>query len=241
MNTQVFPTAQDVEVAAADLLIRTITRAIQQRGQCLLALSGGNSPRGLYRRLATLLPAADIDLQQLYFIFADERMVPPTDRNSNFGMVQQQLITPLALRETQVIRIKGELPAQVAAVEYEQQLQQLLPRFGGRCDLILLGVGEDGHTASLFPGTSALHEQQHMVSAVFIPSLRSWRVTLTLPFINRARAVVFIACGARKAAIVNAVLMQPQFPASQVRPDQGSVTWMMDSAAASQFKKERIV
>ncbi len=236
------PTTGDFEIAAAGAIITKITAAIRERGKCLIALSGGNTPRGVYRCLADLLITQAVDLSRIHFIFSDERMVPPDDPNSNYGMVQHELISRMPILPLHVHRIRGEAKAEVAACEYERELQTLLPLFTGVCDLILLGVGEDGHTASLFPGTEILRERHKFVREVFVPHLASWRVTLTLPVINRARAVLFLVAGMKKAAIVKEILVSAKsredLPATMVQPHPGALTWMLDADAASQFLSE---
>jgi 6-phosphogluconolactonase len=158
-------------------------------------------------------------------------------------MVQRELISRVLIPPRHVHRIRGEVEAETAARDYERELETVFPMCAGRCDLILLGVGEDGHTASLFAGTTVLRELQHTVRAIFVPRLGSWRVTLTLPVINRARAVLFLVTGAPKAAIVGRVLASTQpredLPATLVRPDSGTVTWMLDAEAASELESDR--
>ena len=238
-RVDISPTVEDFEIAAATAVATTITAAIRERGRCLIALSGGNTPRGVYRRLGDLLVAQSVDLNRIHFIFSDERMVPPDDPNSNYGMVRNELISRAPVPAPNVHRIRGEAKAEVAAHEYERELQTVFSLFAGRCDLILLGVGEDGHTASLFPGTEALRELQHAVRAVFVPHLGSWRVTLTLPVINRARAVLFLVIGEQKAVVIGRIHASAQsredLPATLVRPHPGTLTWMLDAEAASQL------
>ena len=237
------PTVDEFEIAAARAALTAVTAAINERGGCLIALSGGRTPCGLYRRLGDLLVTQSVDLSRLYLIFVDERMVPPDDPESNYGMVRREFISRFPIPPLHVYRIRGEAKADAAARDYEQELQTVFPLFAGRCDLILLGVGEDGHTASLFPETEVLREMQRKVQAVFVPRLGSWRVTLTLPVINGARTVFFLASGKQKAAIVGKILASTQsnedLPATLVRPDPGTLTWMLDVEAASQIPLER--
>ena len=239
----ILPTVDDFEIAAASAAAEIIGAAIHDRGGCLIALSGGRTPCGVYRRLGDSLLAQSVDLNRAYLIFVDERMVPPDDSDSNYGMVEREFISRVPLPPSHVYRIRGEAEADDAARNYERELQTVFPLFAGRCDLISLGVGEDGHTASLFPGSEILRETQHEVRSVFVPRLESWRVTLTLPVINRARTVFFLASGKQKAAIVGKILASTQtsedLPATLVRPDLGTVTWMLDAAAASQVPLER--
>jgi 6-phosphogluconolactonase len=238
-RTDILPTVDDFEIAAAGAALAAITAAISERHRCLLALSGGDTPRDVYRRLGDLLVARGVDLSRVYLIFVDERMVPADDADSNYGMVQRELISRVPIPPSQVYRIRGEAKADAAARSYERELQTIFPLFAGRCDLILLGVGEDGHTASLFPGTEVLREMQHAARAVFVPRLQSWRVTLTLPVINRAQSVIFLASGRRKAAIVGKIFSGTErnedLPATLVHPHPGTLTWLLDAEAASQL------
>jgi 6-phosphogluconolactonase len=237
------PSVKDFEIAAARAVVAIISAAIHERGACLIALSGGSTPRGVYRRLGDLLITQSVDLSRVHLIFSDERMVAPDDPNSNYGMIQHEFISRIPIPPLHVHRIKGELEAEVAAREYERELKTLFSIFKGRCDLVLLGVGEDGHTASLFPGTNILRERHKTVRAVFVPRLVSWRVSLTLPVINRARAVLFLVAGKMKAGIVRKILERAKscedIPASLVRPHPGTLTWMLDVEAASQFLSGR--
>jgi 6-phosphogluconolactonase len=241
-RVEISPTVDDFEIAAAHAIAGVITAAIRERGGCLIALSGGNTPRGVYRRLGDSLVAKTVDLNRIHLIFSDERMVPADDPDSNYGMVRHELISRATIPALNVHRIRGEVKAEIAAREYQRELQTLFPLFTNRCDLILLGLGEDGHAASLFPGTRVLHELRHSVRAVFVPHLKSWRVTLTLPVINRARAVLFLVTGEQKATVVGRILASAQsredLPATLVRPHPGTLTWMLDVEAAAQFLSE---
>lgn len=237
------PTVADFEVAAAGAIAAVITAAVRARGGCLIALSGGNTPRGVYRRLGDLLSVQPENVRRLHIAFSDERMVAPDDPDSNFGMVKRELLSRISIPQQQIHRIKGEAKPDKAARDYERELEPLSTLAAGWCDIVLLGVGEDGHTGSLFPGSDVLREQHKSVRAVYVPHLASWRVTLTLPAINRARVAMFLVTGARKAAIVANILActQPRedLPATLVRPESGRLTWMLDAEAASQLHLER--
>jgi 6-phosphogluconolactonase len=232
-------TENDFEMTAARAILASIEQAIRRRGRCLLALSGGRTPIGVYRRLGALLPDSSINLNGIYLLFVDERMVPPDHPDSNYGMIHREFLSQISQSAMHVFRIKGELGAEDAARDYERNLQTVLPLFDGRCDLVLLGVGEDGHTASLFPGSDVLGENQRMACEVFAPHLGTWRVTLTLPAINRARAAFFLVAGKQKAEIVGKIFASAQpredIPASMVEPDSGTITWLLDAEAASQI------
>jgi len=233
---------------AAALILRVSEQAIRSNGRFLVALSGGSTPRTLYQTLNTPEWKGRFDWQKTVFLFGDERCTPPDYPESNFGMAQSALFQPLGIRPDHIYRIKGEHedPAS-AAKEYEEALRNLthcaapeLPRI----DLILLGLGEDGHTASLFPGTAALHEQARAVTVGQAPTGIRTRLTLTLGVINQATVVLFLVTGSSKASMVRAIL-EPQraaertFPAALVAPEAGELIWMLDQAAAAQLTIRR--
>ncbi|HLX13396.1 MAG TPA: 6-phosphogluconolactonase [Bacteroidota bacterium] len=243
-RVEILPTLGEFETAAAETILSSITEALRDRNKCLLGLSGGNTPREVYRHLGKLLVAQSVDVTRLHLIFVDERMVPPDDPASNYKMVQHELIEPASIPPSNVHRIKGELNPEIAASEYERELKPLFSIFNGRCDLIVLGVGADGHTASLFPGSEVLHEHERTAGAVFVPNLNSWRVTLTLPVINRSQAALFLVAGEEKAAIVGKIFANTHatedMPATMVSPETGTVKWMLDAKAASKLPLERL-
>lgn len=221
--------------AAATAFVELARAAIRARGRFCVALAGGETPRPLYQRLAAAGPDA-VDWTKVELCFGDERCVPPDHPRSNYGMVQRELLARVPLAPAQVHRICGEEPPQRAARLYASELETLFadqrpPRF----DLILLGLGRDGHTASLFPGTAALRERRRPVVAQYVEAQREWRVTLTLPVIGAAHAVWALAVGADKAEVVRRVLMgarQPEvLPMQAVAPEAG-VDWWLDAAAA---------
>lgn len=243
--------ARDIRIAGdADELVRetaqlfadVVRAAAQARGCCRIALAGGATPRGLYRHLAS---EAELRLrlpwEQLQVFWGDERQVAPDHADSNYRMARDALLAQVPLPAANIHRIPAELPdADRAARRYEAAIRQAfalgtgaLPRF----DLILLGLGADGHTASLFPGTAALAETQRLAVANRVNQLDAWRITLTLPVINCARTVVFLVSGADKAAALARVLEGTDeaatLPAARVRPRGGRVIWMVDAAAAS--------
>jgi 6-phosphogluconolactonase len=236
-HVDIYPGRGDLE-SAAELEVTGILRAaIRERGVCTVALSGGETPRGLYRRLAAVPPGESPDWSHVHLCFGDERMVHPDDPESNYGMVRDELISRAPVPAGNVHRIRGERPPDVAAGEYSADLSRTLPVSGGRFDLVLLGLGTDGHTASLFPGTPVLAEREQNVSPVYVPSLGVWRVTVTLPVINGAREVIFLVSGSGKRLIVRKVLDSPgpvqDVPATLVEPADSPPHWMLDADAAS--------
>ena len=227
--------------AAAGHFVRRARAAVQARGRFTVALSGGSTPRALYSLLAldqTLRLGVPWD--KVFFFWGDERHVPPDHAESNYGMAYAQLLSKVPVPEVNVQRFLGEQPdAELSAQRYERELQaffQLSPGQVPRFDLVLLGLGADGHTASLFPGTMAVKESQRLVSANWISELRSHRFTLTIPVFNNAACVIFLVTGADKAPALRSVLEDlPEaapLPARLIRPQDGELVWLVDRAAA---------
>ena len=214
---------------AAGFILDHGRAAIGARGEFRIALSGGNTPKPVYRELAAR--GQDLSWERTFITFGDERCVPPDDEKSNFRMAQESLFTPAAVPERSVARLRGEIDPHVAAQEYEDQLDVLAVQKGEmfyRHDLILLGMGDDGHTASLFPGTAALDEQLRKVVANWVPKLNSWRLTFTYPLIQHARCILFLVDGTKHPQLIDAVLGgDQQYPAARVRGGAAEVTWMI--------------
>lgn len=234
---RVFPDAPSLAQAAAIIFMETVIKATAGGAQCSLALSGGRTPQDLFRLLAEA-DSAQTNWEQTHFFWADERVVPPEHKQSNFRLAWEAWLSRLALPPGNIHRIRGELPAAAAAESYEGELRfffrgKSLPEF----DLILLGLGEDGHTASLFPGSSALEEKQRLALPVYHAGTANWRVTLTLPVLNNASRAIFLVAGVAKAPMVKAILGEgegrPQYPAGLVKLRQGQLLWLLDEAAAT--------
>ncbi len=235
-------TPQELFQAAAEEVLRVGAESIQQRGRFTLALSGGSTPKSLYRLIAANAPDR-LPWSKVFFFWGDERHVPPTDAESNYRMASQSLLSKIPVPPANVFRIPAEDPdAKAAARSYERTLREFFALQPGEfpvIDLILLGMGPDGHTASLFPGTDALQDQSHLVAANWVEKLDTFRITLTLPVLNAARNVVFLVSGADKAAALHEVLEGPaagkQYPSQLVRPIQGKLIWLVDRAAGSEL------
>ena len=214
---------------AARLILEQAREAIAERNEFRIALSGGNTPAPVYARLAA--EAHDLPWKSVRFTFGDERCVPPDDPKSNFRMARENLFVPAAVPEKSIMRLRGEIDPQIAAQEYEDQLNAIATERGERIyqhDLILLGLGDDGHTASLFPQTAALDETTRRVVANFIPKLNAWRLTFTFPLINHARRILFLVGASKNPQLIERVLAgDRQFPAARVDPSAGEVTWMI--------------
>ena len=217
---------------AAEFILDHARAALAEREEFRIALSGGNTPRPVYTEFARI--ARQIPWKRVRFTFGDERCVPPDDPQSNFRMARESLFVPGAVPETSVMRMRGEIDPQIAAQEYQDSLDLLAAQRGEtiyRHDLILLGVGDDGHTASLFPETDALDHKVRKVVANFVPKFNAWRITFTYPLINQARHVCFLANANKNRALLEQVLEgDQQFPAARVAPANGDLTWILAEA-----------
>jgi 6-phosphogluconolactonase len=233
-------TPQELFAAAAEEVVRAANDAVAQRGRFSIALSGGSTPKSLYNLLATNARNA-LPWERMFFFWGDERHVPPTDPDSNYRMADETLLSKIPVAAANVFRIPAENPdAAAVALAYEQTLQkffQLEPGQFPTFDLILLGMGPDGHTASLFPGTKALQEKNRLVVANWVEKMKTSRITLTLPVLNAARCVAFLVSGTDKATVLRAVLEEDvpaeQYPSKLVRPTEGKLIWLVDRAAGS--------
>ncbi len=233
MNREVIRTANFVSDAANFILAQART-ALAERGEFRIAPSGGNTPRPIYAEFGRI--ARDLPWERLRFTFGDERCVPPNNSESNFRMARESLFDSQSVPEKSIMRLRGEIDPALAAQEYEDALALLATQHGEttyRHDLILLGMGDDGHTASLFPGTAALTEQVRRVVANYVPKLEAWRITMTLPLLNQSRQVLFLARNDKNPQVLERVLAgDPEFPASLVNPPNGQLTWMIGAGPA---------
>jgi 6-phosphogluconolactonase len=214
---------------AAAFILEQARKTIAERKEFRIALSGGHTPAPVYARIAT--EAHDFPWDRVRFTFGDERCVSPDDPQSNFRMARENLFVPAAVPEKSIMRMRGEINPQIAAQEYQDQLNVIAIESGERIyqhDLILLGLGDDGHTASLFPGTAALEETRRLVVANFVPKLNAWRLTFTFPLIDHARHILFLVGASKTPQLIERVLAgDQQFPAVRVHPSAGDVTWMI--------------
>jgi 6-phosphogluconolactonase len=226
---------------AAQEFARLAQSAIGEAGRFAVALSGGNTPRGVYSLLAE--EYQDLPWNKVHVFFGDERNVPPDHLESNYRMAHEALLSRVALPAQNIHRFRTELGPESAASDYEQQLRSffhLAPGQWPRFDLLLLGLGDDGHTASLFPGTSALAECSRLAVANWVEKFHAFRFTLTFPVLNHAAEVLFLVSGAGKAETLKQVLgpgSQPlfpaqPFPAQRIQPENGRLLWLLDQDAA---------
>jgi 6-phosphogluconolactonase len=245
-SIEVLATAADLFHAAAEEFVRAGRDAIGAQGRFTVALSGGSTPKGLYSALASKY--ADFAWNRVFLFFGDERHVPPSDPESNYRMVNESLLTKIAIPPENVFRVHAENPdAAAAAEDYDAELRRFFQlRSGGqpgefpRFDLILLGLGPDGHTASLFPESPALEEQSRLVVANWVAKFNTHRITFTFPVLNRAAEVIFLASGAEKADMLHQVLegkSTPPLPSQRVQPSDGKLLWMLDEAAAAKLTR----
>ena len=235
-------TPQDLFQAAAEEVIRSATDAVAKRGRFTIALSGGSTPRNLYTLIAANA-STTLPWSQMFFFWGDERHVPPDSPDSNYRMAKESLLSKVPIPPANIFPVPAENPdaAQVADI-YEQTLRKFFAVAPGefpRFDLILLGMGPDGHTASLFPETAALQEKSRLVVANWVEKLGGSRITFTLPLLNSARCVTFLVSGTDKAAALHEVLEgnapAEKYPSRLVQPSDGKLIWFVDRAAASEL------
>jgi len=218
---------------AASFILNLAQRALAERSEFRIALSGGNTPRPVYSKLAQ--PGRELPWERVVITFSDERCVPPGDEQSNYRMARESLFVPAAVPQESILRMRGEAEPRIAAQEYQAELDRLARERGESIyqhDLVILGLGEDGHTASLFPETAALDETTERVVANFVPKFQTWRLTFTFPLINHARDVCFLVNANKHADLIERVLAgEPQYPATRVNPVSGHLTWILGEAA----------
>jgi len=213
---------------AANFILTRARESLDERHQFRIALSGGNTPRSVYAEMAR----CDLSWKKLLFTFGDERCVAPENNESNFRMANEALFRPASVPDSSILRMRGEIEPVLAAREYEAQLDVLAAKRGEKIyehDLILLGLGDDGHTASLFPGTEALSETERRVMANYVPKLNSWRLTFTFPLVFAARAVCFLIGANKDPRLIERIFSgDPALPAARVDQNAKSVTWIIE-------------
>jgi 6-phosphogluconolactonase len=236
---RIFPDLEAVSLAAAEMFAALAEQAVSSNGRFALALSGGRTPLRLYEILANAPFHDRIRWSSVHVFWGDERCVPASDLRNNAAKARRVLLDHVPVPSQQVHAIQSDLPSVQAAAQYEEELRNF---FDGRppvLDLILLGFGDNGHTASLFPHTPALRESKRWVSDVYLADQEMYRVTLTAPLINQANQVVFLVSGADKATALHNALegpYQPEvYPAQLIQPKTSSPVWLLDKAAAQKL------
>ena len=236
MNVETYEGPQELAEAAARAFVEGAARAISERGRLAVALAGGSTPKATYGVLARD-HAKDVDWPNVHVFFGDERTVPPEHEDSNYRMAWEALLDHIPVGS--VHRMRGELPPDEAAASYEEDLKEFFAEVPPVLDFVMLGIGDDGHTASLFPETPALGVTDRLVIANPVPKLDTTRLTLTVPVLNAAREVCFLVAGAGKAEALAEIMegeADPcQYPAKLVRPP-GGPAWMVDRAAAGALR-----
>jgi len=237
-NVLVCRDSQAVAEETAERFICAAQKSVAERGAFFVALSGGYSPRGTYQYLASEAMRNQVPWEKTFVFFTDERCVPPDHEDSNYKLINDLLLSKVPIQSSNVCRFPGELPPVEAALQYERVLSHIMgqnPRF----DFILLGMGQDTHTASLFPNSSALNESTRLAIENFVAQLNAYRLTLTIPVLRNARQIVILALGKQKASSVRDVLQGPMdeqaHPVQAIRPKNGHLLWIIDTEAASEL------
>ncbi len=238
-HIRIFSTVEALIGSAAQLIVDLAKKSVEEKGRFILCLSGGETPKGLYS-LLSMKPYCDLVPWKNTFVFwSDERFVPAEDDRNNANMATSALLSKIDIPSTHIFPIPVNLLPEEAAKKYEETLQAFFGNETPHFDLVLLGIGEDGHTASLFPGTAVLNEKLHWVKEVYVDDLKMVRITMTALLINKARHILFLVKGKEKSAILKTILMtqlQPEkYPVQMIRPEQGEVSLYIDDKAASRL------
>jgi 6-phosphogluconolactonase len=237
MKLHVYDSEAEVINALADYFTKTINHAIHTNGECSVVLSGGNSPKKLYQLLASDAYKEEVEWSKVSFFFGDERYVPFNDAESNGLMAQQTLFEPLNIEPSKIFYIGTSLSPEHDAANYTDAVFTYFGERPPKFDLILLGLGDNSHTASLFPFTPVLHEEKTLVRSVFLEDKKIYRITMTAPLINDAHNIAFLVYGKGKAAAVHHVLRDERtiemYPAQLIQPLDGTVNWFLDKDAAA--------
>jgi 6-phosphogluconolactonase len=246
MSVEIFRTPDEMAKAVANRFAARAIEAVSARGRFTASLGGGKTPVALYTLLAKAPFVSQIPWARVHLFWGDERCVPPDHPDSNYRMIREFLLDHVPIPPANVLRMPGEMDPAEAAARYEERLREFFVTHGDGfpvLDFILLGLGEDGHTASLFPGTRSIREPARWVVGHYVDAQKGWRITLTPPVINAARMVAFIVAGAGKAAVMKEILEGPfrpdTLPAQIVRPAGGDLVWMLDREAAALLKGEQ--
>lgn len=245
-NVRILPDSENLALEGAQLFSELATQATDSQGIFSVSLAGGSTPQQMYTVLANQPYQTKIDWARVHFFWGDERCVPPDHPESNYLKAKKTLLDHLPVPPENIHRIPAELPAEKAASAYEEELLKFFTslsiekaREQTGFDLALLGMGNDGHTASLFPGTTTIHEGTRWVSAEYVDQVAAWRITLTPAILNRARQAIFLVSGQAKSYTLPRVLygsFQPErYPAQIIKPQNNEPIWLVDEAAAALF------
>lgn len=240
MKLHIYDNPAETIKGLAEFIIATVSEAIYKKGKCSMVLSGGSSPKKLYELLVTPAYKNKVDWSKVFFFFGDERYVPFTDKDNNGQMAKQSLLDPLGIPGERIFYFNTSLSPGEAAKDYEKKILDFTNSRSVHFDLILLGLGDNAHTASLFPHTSVLHEKKLLVAAPYIDELGSYRLTMTASLINNAKQIAFLVYGENKAKAVFHVLKSPEdideYPAQLIDSKRNSVHWFLDKEASSMIE-----
>jgi len=230
-QTLIVPGDKETTIAyCVDHLIKIAHESIRDHGQFYIALSGGSTPKAIYERLTTPPFSFEIDWSKVFLFWSDERSVPPSHPDSNYRMAMEAGLNKMAIPPSHIHRMRAEDDIEKNAELYEKTIKDTLHAYP--FDLIMLGMGEDGHTASLFPQTAALKEEKRWVVANYIDKMKTWRMTMTFPCINRARHIVLYIMGSSKKEIASKVLSHPDlYPSGKIGTPQNKALWILDQDA----------
>ncbi|TWI93910.1 6-phosphogluconolactonase [Mucilaginibacter frigoritolerans] len=241
MKLNIFNNDNEVLTALAEHFVNVGNEAIASKGKFSVALSGGSSPKKLYELLASSY-ADKLDWGKVYFFFGDERNVPQTHPDSNYLMAKKALFEPLEISTLNIFPVDTSLEPKEAAQKYEEEIEEFFDEVELSFDLVLLGLGDNSHTASLFPFTPVLHDRTPGVKEVFLQDQQVFRITMNAPLINEAQHIAFLVYGAGKAIAVHHVLEDDEdieeYPAQLIEPIVGEIEWFLDTAAAANLKEE---
>jgi len=241
MAIYIYKTVPNLIKALADVVVTMAQNAISLNGEFNIALSGGNSPKKLYEMLASPDYNQQIAWSKVNFFFGDERYVPDDDPENNSNMVRAALFAPLNIEESNIFSVDTSLSPDEAAKHYAARIAAHFKGKESAFDLILLGLGDNSHTASLFPNTTVLHDPSASVQALFLPEQNVYRITMTAPMINQARHIAFLVYGQSKAEAVHHVLEDgydpDKYPAQLIKREGGNVGWYLDNDAASLLRR----
>ena len=225
-----------LSVASAHFFVTECNRCIHENGRFVVALSGGSTPKKLYELLASPVFTRNIPWRRVFLFWSDERFVPHSNAESNYRMVKESLLERIDIPAKNVFPVPVNGPPEKAALQYETRIQNFFKGSSPTFDFLLLGVGGEGHTASLFPGSELLNERRRWVKEVWVPQKQTHRITFTLPIINKARQILFLVSGREKATVISKVLSKKVtrdlLPVQKVKPAKGNTMWMLDEEAA---------
>ncbi|WP_336518334.1 6-phosphogluconolactonase [Pollutibacter soli] len=242
MELHIFRNVDEAITSLADYFVQHLHSQITDNGSCTVVLSGGKSPKNFYNLLNSSAYCDQLDWSKMYFFIGDERYVPFEDEASNGGMIKKFFADPLNVPEANMFYFNTSVSPEESAREYDQRIREFFGEKPVAFDLILLGLGDNAHTASLFPHTAVLKEKEKTVKAVFLEDQDQWRLTMTAPMINDAEAIAFLVYGQTKAEAVHHVLNgsgdPDNYPAQLIRPENAVVHWFLDEAASTLLKND---